>query len=337
MAKHFFSLSSLTPQYQYKGGNRIDANVANFPALKEMAASLLTLEVGGIREPHWHPNANELGYCLEGKAMMTIFSPGGVHNTFTIEPGEITFVPQGSIHHIQNIGTTPFKIILCFNQADPEDLQLSSSIAVMPDHILGATLDLPSSFFQGLHTSVKGMFISESQAVVKSELEWTSNPYKMNLESSFVQIQTRGGWVKLSNGYVLPHLEGLAAYSLNLEPKGAREPHWHPNAAELHYLISGQARITLLSPNDQVDTYNLQPGDLGFMPRGYLHHIENTGNEPCRFIIFFNHTFPSDIGLSGCMGAYSNDVIASLFGVSKDYFDQMPKYQSDLFIVSGGG
>lgn len=140
----------------------------------------------------------------------------------------------------------------------------------------------------------------------------------------------------MSNDFLMPALNGLAMYSLMLEPKGAREPHWHPNAHELNYLISGQARITLLSPNGGVDTFDMEPGDMSFLPRGYLHHIENTGDSKASFAIFFNHAAPSDIGLSGCLGAYSNEVLASLFNVPGSYFEHLPKYQHDLFVVGGG-
>ena len=61
------------------------ANENNFPLLKGMALYLLRLDSGGVREPHWHPNAAELSYCLSGSALMTIFSPGAGHDTFTVK------------------------------------------------------------------------------------------------------------------------------------------------------------------------------------------------------------------------------------------------------------
>jgi oxalate decarboxylase len=140
----------------------------------------------------------------------------------------------------------------------------------------------------------------------------------------------------MSNRFLLNTLEGLSMYAVLLKPQGAREPHWHPNAAELNYLTRGSARITLLSPGGHVDTFDMTAGDLSYMPRGYIHYIENIGTEDAHFAIFFNHTAPSDIGLSGCFGAYSNEVLSSLFGVPANYFDSLPKYQEDLFVVGGG-
>ncbi|MDT5191031.1 MAG: oxalate decarboxylase, partial [Mycobacterium sp.] len=44
------------------GGSLQQADEDNFPILKGQEASilLLTLQVGGIREPHWHPSAWEI-------------------------------------------------------------------------------------------------------------------------------------------------------------------------------------------------------------------------------------------------------------------------------------
>ena len=60
----YFNLDATLPQAVCKGGNRTIVSSNNFPILKGMALYLLRLEKGGIREPHWHPNAAELGYCV---------------------------------------------------------------------------------------------------------------------------------------------------------------------------------------------------------------------------------------------------------------------------------
>lgn len=337
MSSHLFHIDSMPPQKQTASGTRTDVNQLDMHVLNGMSLSLLQLKPNGMREPHWHPNADELGYCLEGKALMTIFSPGAKHDTFMIEPGTLSFVPMGSLHHIENIGPGPLKMLLCFDNHNPEDLDLSSSIGAMPDTILGETFKLGAQFFSGLHAEVKPVFMADKMHHPTISASWGTNPFKMSLEATQPQINNHGGWVKMSNSFLMPTLSGLSMYSVQLEPKGAREPHWHPNANELNYLISGTARITLLAPGGNVDTFDMKAGDMSFLPRGYLHHIENTGNVPARFAIFFNNTNPSDIGMSGCLGAYSNELLSVLFKVPVSYFDKLPKYQSDLFVVSGGG
>jgi hypothetical protein len=45
----------------------------NFPASNNVAAALVTIKLGDVRELHWHPNASELQFYLAGKGGMTIF------------------------------------------------------------------------------------------------------------------------------------------------------------------------------------------------------------------------------------------------------------------------
>jgi len=65
-----------------------------------------TSKPSGIREPHWHPNASEMGYVLEGTARLIVFSPGGSVDTFEVVPGEIYFISTGFFHFIENLSST---------------------------------------------------------------------------------------------------------------------------------------------------------------------------------------------------------------------------------------
>ena len=130
---HTFNLEAINPQAVCKGGTRAMANKNNFSLLKGMALYLLRLDNGGVREPHWHPNAAELSYCLSGSALMTIFSPGAGHNTFTVNEGEIVYIPKGYLHHIENIDHGETKFAIAFNHEMPEDIGISGSTGSMTD------------------------------------------------------------------------------------------------------------------------------------------------------------------------------------------------------------
>lgn len=334
---HLFHLQATPPQKKYSKGTRIDSHQKQFPVLNEMALSFLSLDPQGFREPHWHPNAHELSYCLEGKALMTIFAPGAEHHSFIIEPGTLAFVPMGYLHHIQNVGNDPVKMLICFSDSSPEEINLSSTLASIPSSALGSTFSLPSSYFEGLHPSLQPIFIGEALQEGPFPLNWQTNRYKVNVENMQPQIRTAGGSVTLINQFLMTTLEGLTMYRLKLEAKGVREPHWHPNAHELNYLIKGRVRINLLSPHEKLDSFEMAEGDLSFLPKGYFHYIENIGEGSACLAVFFNHPFPSDIGLTGSLGAYSNKLLARLFQTSDAYLNPLPKYQEDLFVVPGGG
>jgi oxalate decarboxylase len=337
-----FNLDGTTPQVSNSNGSRTKANADNFPVLSGMGMLLLRLEKGGIREPHWHPNASELSYCVKGQAAMTIFSPGNNHDTFTIKPGEMTYVPKGYIHDIQNVGDEEAKFVIAFNNELPQDLGISGSVGWMTDRVMDATFGIkPPGFFDQLnYKNKKDVIIAPKPAAVSPASYAVSipNAHKFNLEGIPPQIQTAGGTIALGNANSFPILNGLALYSLRFKAGGIREPHWHPNAAELDYVIDGKARITIFSPDGTGNTFEVGPGQIVFIPSAYFHYIENIDPaNTTHFLVFFNSERPEDTGISGALSSYSNEVLAAVFNSNPALFNTLPRLEQDVFLISGAG
>ena len=89
-----------------------------------------------------------------------------------------------------------------------------------------------------------------------------------------------------------------AIFLLTLQPGALREPHWHPNAWELEYVVSGTARLGVVTPDGTTDIVDLGPGDVGFVPQGWGHYIQNIGNTEMKMPIVFGNNQPNDVGLS---------------------------------------
>src|SRR5256886_2716947 len=62
-----FSLGSAAPARETKGGSVRIADSRNFTVSTTVAAALVTVRPGGLREMHWHPNADEWQYWIKGK------------------------------------------------------------------------------------------------------------------------------------------------------------------------------------------------------------------------------------------------------------------------------
>jgi oxalate decarboxylase len=346
---HVFNLDITIPQISNISGSRTIVNADNFSIFNGngMATYLLRLKKGAVYEPHWHPNAAELSYCINGRAVMTIFSPNAGYDSFTIDPGELVFVPRGYIHDIENISDQEAKFVAAFNYEQPQEIGISGSVGSMPDRVLNATFGIkpPTTLFNGFNNkSPKDIVIGSKPAnVLEPAASTTTNsmtriadPHKFNLEGIPPQVQTTGGTVALGNANTFPILNGLACYSLRLKPNGIREPHWHPNAAELDYVIEGRARMTILSPGGSADTFEVNSGQIVFIPPAYFHYIENPDSiNNMHFAVFFGHEKPEDIGISGALSAYSNEVLAAVFNLDPKYFDKLPKLEEDVFVVTG--
>jgi oxalate decarboxylase len=99
-----FSLGSAAPTRQTKGGEVRIADSNNFTASTTIAAALVTLRPGGLREMHWHPNADEWQYWVKGKGRMTVFNTGPEAVTLDFNPGDIGYVKRSNGHYIKNVG-----------------------------------------------------------------------------------------------------------------------------------------------------------------------------------------------------------------------------------------
>src|SRR5690606_34053461 len=80
----------------------------------------------------------------------------------------------------------------------------------------------------------------------------------------------------------------LAALFIDLEPGGMREIHWHPDADEIQYYISGKARMTVFDAVSNARTFDYVAGDVGYVPKTLAHYIENIGDEPVRVLNVFH-------------------------------------------------
>jgi oxalate decarboxylase len=65
-----------------------------------------------------------------------------------------------------------------------------------------------------------------------------------------------------------------------------REMHWHPNASEWQYYISGKARMTIVLP-DGARTMDFNANDVGFVPRVVGHYVENIGDTDVQILEMF--------------------------------------------------
>ena len=128
-------------------------------------------------------------------------------------------------------------------------------------------------------------------------------------------------------------LEKQALYSLQLTGKGMREPHWHPQTAELGYVTKGKGRMSILSPSGKINTYKMEEGDIYFIPKAYPHHIENLQSSELDILIFFDQPMPQDIGFTGSVKSFSDEVLSGTMRCKKEIFQNLPTYYEDLFIV----
>ena len=95
-----------------------------FPISTTVTGVILDLEPGALRELHWHPNADEWQYVIEGDVNVTMFGSHGRFRTELLHTGDAGFIPQGYGHSIENLGSQQSRILIGFNTGIYESIDL---------------------------------------------------------------------------------------------------------------------------------------------------------------------------------------------------------------------
>lgn len=127
-----FSLGSMSPARETKGGYVQIADSTNFTVAKTVAAALVTIRPGGLREMHWHPNADEWQYWIKGKGRMAVFDTGPRARTLDFNPGDVGYVKKTNGHVIENVGDTDLQFLEVFKSDRFVDVSLSDWLARTP-------------------------------------------------------------------------------------------------------------------------------------------------------------------------------------------------------------
>ena len=83
------------------GGTAKEANATGFPVSDKLAGVYMTLEPGALRELHWHANAAEWAYVIEGRCRVTTIDPENQAEVADFGVGDVWYFPRGHGHSIQ--------------------------------------------------------------------------------------------------------------------------------------------------------------------------------------------------------------------------------------------
>jgi oxalate decarboxylase len=115
---------------------------SNFPAASTIAAALVEIEPGAMREMHWHPNNDEWQYYLSGRGRMTVFASGHSARTFDYQAGDVGYVPLAMGHYVENVGDDTLRFLELFRSSEFADLSLNQWLALSPRAMVKANLNL---------------------------------------------------------------------------------------------------------------------------------------------------------------------------------------------------
>ncbi|MBB6674659.1 oxalate decarboxylase family bicupin [Cohnella nanjingensis] len=138
------------PPLQTPGGSVRIVDSSNFPISKTVAAALVEIQPGAMRELHWHPNNDEWQYYLSGEGRMTVFGGNGKARTFNYRAGDVGYVPFAFGHYIQNTGSRTLWFLEMFRSDRFVDISLNQWMALTPRELVKDNLHVTSELLDAL-------------------------------------------------------------------------------------------------------------------------------------------------------------------------------------------
>jgi oxalate decarboxylase len=145
--KFMFKASTMPPTKVSTGGEVRIVDSKVFP-VTNIAAAIVRLKPGGLRELHWHPLADEWQYYVRGKGRMTVFQAGSKARTFDFQEGDVGYVNMSQPHYIENTGTEDLVFLEVFPNAVYQDISAAEWLAHTPARLVNSHLKTGEDFVQ---------------------------------------------------------------------------------------------------------------------------------------------------------------------------------------------
>ena len=315
-----------------------EATVEQLPISKGLAGVSMRMEPGVMRELHWHATAAEWAFVTAGRVRTTVIDPSGCSETNDFEPGDVWYFPRGHGHVIETLGEAPCHFILVFDNgyfSEFGTFSITDWIGHAPAALLAKNFGLPAATFENFPKSEAYFAMGRiPPAIPSAPLQGWKAPalsHKFSLLSQRPFETFKGGIEWRVDGSQFAISTTMTGVVLEMEPGSLRELHWHPNAAEWQYVLSGQFNVTLFGSHGRWREERIGTGDVGYIPQGFGHSIENIGPEKARILIVFNSGHYQTIDLSQWIAGNPSDILATNFAQDAAVFEKFPR--KDVFLT----
>jgi oxalate decarboxylase family bicupin protein len=136
--------------YTVPGGSVKIIDTTTFPISRDIAAALVVIEPGAMRELHWHLTSDEWNYFLQGSARITVYMAPASSRTFDYTAGDVGYIPASNSHYIENTGTEDVIFLEVLKQPVFTDISVAQWLALTPRQVVQDTLHLPDETLDNL-------------------------------------------------------------------------------------------------------------------------------------------------------------------------------------------
>lgn len=332
--KYPFSFSN---KRVYEGGWSREVTTRELPISKTIAGVNMRLNAGGIRELHWH-TAGEWAIMLNGSTRITAVDAEGRSFVRDTHEGDLWYFPTGIPHSIQGLGPDGGEFLLVFDDgsfSEYDTVLLSDIAAHTPREAMAKNFGVSQPSLQTLRREQLFIFqgpvpgpLGADQKTAAGSLSPSPYDFSFRTKEQKPTIKTSGGEVLIVDSSTFKASTTVAAAIVTVHPGGMRELHWHQNADEWQYYISGKGRMTVVETGARARTMDFEPGDVGYVQQTLAHYIENTGNEDLRFLEMFKASRYEDMSLSEWLSHTPPELVMAHLDIDKATYDAIPKQKA---------
>ena len=302
----------------YDGGWSREVTVRELPVSKTLAGVNMRLTAGGFRELHWH-TASEWAIMLYGSARLTAIDLDGKSFVADVNKNDLWFFPPGIPHSIQGLNPDGCEFMLVFddgNFSESETVLLSDAIGHLPPEVLAKNFAVSEQAFKDVPKQELFIFQADLPSSLEADQKvaaGTRGKSPRNLVFRTMEmppsLQTKSGEVRIVDSSNFK-VSTTAMALVTVHPGGLRELHWHPNADEWQYFISGRGRMTVVDTGNKARTMDFQEGcrirpeDLAALCREHRRHRPGVPGDVRQGRSFSGLVF---FGMAGSYSAGSGD------------------------------
>ena len=312
-----------------EGGWARQTTIRELPIATELAGVNMRLKAGAVREMHWHKEA-EWAFMLKGRARITAVDQDLRTFQDDVGEGEGWNFPRGIPHSIQGLDGDGCEFLLIFDDGhfdENETFLLTDWLSRTPKDILAKNFSVPESAFASIPKEELYIFQSQVPGPLAQDRIAGPGPVPQTYTHRMITMEPtrmKYGQVRILDSSVFPVATTIAAALVEVEPGGMRELHWHPNADEWQYYLSGQARMTVFASGGAAQTFDYQAGDVGYIPRAMPHYVENTGTTTLRFLEMFGSPKFEDVPLAQWLAFTPHELVRAHLRIDESVLAKIP-------------
>ncbi|HTJ90991.1 MAG TPA: cupin domain-containing protein [Acidocella sp.] len=335
----FWSSFNIVPKRVQNGGWARQVTTQQFPISTDIAGVNMRLGPGGIRELHWHQQA-EWAVMTYGKCRVTAVDQNGHAFVDDVEPGDLWYFPAGVPHSLQGLGPDGCEFVIAFDSGSSSEnntLLVTDWIAHTPPEVLAKNFGVPASTFANIPLQQRWIFQGKEPGPLADDVREimpgagpVPNPFVFRLSSMKPNQQTKSGMVQIQDSTNFKAATTIASALVTVKPGGMRAMHWHPNADEWQYYIKGTGRMTVFNVGPQAITSDFNPGDIGYVKKNFGHYVENTGTEDLVFMEIFKTNKYAEVTLADWLAHTPSAMVQQTLNLSPETIAKFARTVQDV-------